>query len=503
MPRRRLGFAAAAVALLVAGGLAAASVVSVADPDAAGIVELPEPIDRDLGDIYARDTLVVLTSYTSTSYFLYRGEPMGFEFELLREFAGDQDITFVIEVVPRDSLLYYLNAGRGDIGAARLVPVEQDTAAFAFTEPLYTTNAVVVQRDTRSPDSARVGNEPLALKARRVRRPADLAGEQVHVPDADPYATRLVELETQIPGEIEVVEVDSTTESLIRSVATGDIELTLAQENVAALEEETYGNLSVRPVVGAPHGVAWAVRRNAPLLREALDEWIAAERDTERWAVLYRKYYVDRRAYRERVETGYLTADTGVLSAYDALLKAHAPGIGWDWRLLASQMYQESRFEPDARSWAGAQGLLQIMPATARELGIANVWDPEQNVAGAVRYLEWLDRHFWRETIPDPVERTKFILASYNAGAGHVMDAQRLAEAEGGDPTRWADVAYWLLQKSRSEVYRRPEVRHGYCRGLEPVTYVSRILERYAHYRQFVSGVEGAAAVPSVETTEI
>lgn len=501
--RRRLGLVASAVALLVAGGLAAASVVTTANPDAPGVVELPEPIDRDLGDIYARDTLVVLTSYTSTSYFLYRGEPMGFEFELLRAFAEDQGITFLIEVVPRDSLLYYLNTGRGDIGAARLVPAEQDTAAFTFTEALYTTNAVVVQRDDAGADSAQASAAPVELQARRVRRPADLAGEAVHVPEADPYAARLVELETQIPGEIEVVEVDSTTEALIRSVATGGIELTLAQENVAALEEGTYANLSVRPVVGAPHGVAWAVRRNAPRLRAALDEWIVSERDTERWAALYRKYYVDRRGYRERVETGYLTAETGVLSDYDALLKAHAPGIGWDWRLLASQMYQESRFEPDARSWAGAQGLLQIMPATARELGIADVWDPEQNVSGAVRYLDWLDRHFWRERIPDTAERTKFILASYNAGAGHVMDAQRLAEAEGGDPTRWADVAYWLLQKSREEVYRRPEVRHGYCRGLEPVTYVSRILERFAHYRQFVPGVEGAAAVPSADAPTI
>ena len=126
------------------------------------------------------------------------------------------------------------------------------------------------------------------------------------------------------------------------------------------------------------------------------------------------------------------------------------------------------------------------MPATARELGVADPFDPRANIAGAVKYLQWLDDTYWHDTIPDPRERVKFILASYNVGAGHVMDAQRLAEAEGGDQTRWADVAYWLLQKSRSEVYSRPEVRHGYCRGLEPVQYVSRILERYAHYEQFV-----------------
>ena len=149
-------------------------------------------------------------------------------------------------------------------------------------------------------------------------------------------------------------------------------------------------------------------------------------------------------------------------------------------------MFQESRFEPRARSWAGAQGLLQIMPATARELGVADPYDPRANIAGAVKYLDWLDRSTGAR--PSGLgERVRFILASYNIGAGHVMDAQRLAEAEGGDPTRWPDVAYWLLQKSREEVYTRPEVRHGYCRGLEPVQYVERILDRYAHYAQFVT----------------
>ncbi len=498
---------AAVVALLVIGGLGAAALVSVIDPNAPGVVVLPDPIKRDLGDILARDTVVVLTSYTSTSYFLYRGEAFGFEYELLRDFAQNQNIVFRIEVVPRDSLLYYLNAGRGDIAAARLAPVEEDTSAFGFTEALYETHAVVVQRngplaDSILADTLLARDAPAArqvsLRARPIRRPADLGGREVTLPADDPYVERLVELETRIPGEIEVVEVDTTTESLIRQVATGAIELTVAQENVADLEEGTYGNLSVRPIIGAPHGVAWAVRDNAPQLRAALDEWIVEHREGARWNQLYTKYYVDRRGYRERAETGYLTGDTGILSDYDDLLKENAPRIGWDWRLLASQMFQESRFAPRAQSWAGAMGLLQLMPATAREVGVADPYDPEQNVAGAVRYLAWLERHYWGDTIADPQERIKFILASYNAGAGHVMDAQRLAEAEGGDPKVWEDVAFWLLQKSREEVYRRPEVRHGYCRGLEPVQYVSRILDRYAHYQQFVDGVEGADAVPDV-----
>src|SRR5690606_17784983 len=117
-------------------------------------------------------------------------------------------------------------------------------------------------------------------------------------------------------------------------------------------------------------------------------------------------------------------------------------------------------------SWAGAMGLLQIMPATARDLGIADPYDPEANVDGAVRYLRWLEETYWADEIADPRERLKFILASYNAGAGHVMDAQRLARKYGDDPDVWRDVAFWLLRKSEAQWYQDPVVRHGYCRGL-------------------------------------
>ena len=164
------------------------------------------------------------------------------------------------------------------------------------------------------------------------------------------------------------------------------------------------------------------------------------------------------------------------------MLAREAKGIGWDWRLLAAQVAQESRFDPRARSWAGARGLLQLMPRTAREVGVRNPNDPSQNVAGGVRYLAMLS-DAWEDEIPDEAERLKFVLASYNAGRGHVLDAQRLAEKHGDDPHVWEDVAYWLLQKSKPSVYRDRVVRYGYVRGLEPVQYVSRILERYDRYR--------------------
>jgi membrane-bound lytic murein transglycosylase F len=148
-------------------------------------------------------------------------------------------------------------------------------------------------------------------------------------------------------------------------------------------------------------------------------------------------------------------------------------------------MYQESRFKPQAQSWAGAQGLMQLMPPTARQFGVRDANDPEDNVRGAVKFIEWLT-NYWDDIILDENERLKFILASYNTGHGHVEDARRLAEKYGDDPNLWEEVAYWLLQKSKAEVYNDPVVKYGFARGLEPVLYVRHILDRYEHYRQFV-----------------
>jgi membrane-bound lytic murein transglycosylase F len=305
---------------------------------------------------------------------------------------------------------------------------------------------------------------------------------------------QLIELSDSIEGAIEIVEVDADvmTETLIRQVAAGAVEFTVSRENVALLKQEAYANIEIRPVVGPPVGLVWGVRRGAPELLRVLNEWIAEERDGETFNAIYRKYYVDRRGYREREISEYLTAQTGRLSQWDELILREATAIGWDWRLLASLMYQESLFNPRARSWAGAMGLLQLMPATAREVGVRDPWDPEDNVAGGARYLQWLEGQ-WENDVPDPDQRLRFVLASYNVGRGHVMDAQRLAVKHGDDPLNWEQVSHWLLMKSKREFFTDPVVRFGYARGLEPVTYVRKILDRYAHYQQFVTERPGVA----------
>ncbi|MCR5713750.1 MAG: transglycosylase SLT domain-containing protein [Bacteroidales bacterium] len=170
------------------------------------------------------------------------------------------------------------------------------------------------------------------------------------------------------------------------------------------------------------------------------------------------------------------------ISAYDHLLKKYSDEIGWDWQLLASVMYQESRFNPEARSPQGAFGLMQLMPDTGARFGIDTTSSAEEQIAAGVRYLAYLDRLMTRVT-PDEKERIKFILASYNVGPGHVFDAVRLAESAGKETTVWDNnVDSCLLSKSLPEVYTRPEVRNGYCRGSEAFSYVRSVMARYEMY---------------------
>jgi len=455
----------------------------------------------DLDDIRKRDTLIVLAPYNSTTYFLYRAEAMGYEYELLKDFAKDAGVELrVVLVQDRDSMFNMLREGKGDIAAARLIALPEDSTRVAYTRELYRSEPVVVQQ--KAPVSKAVANLPAAVdtilkagpaeraptiraKVRLVTRPGDLVAKRVDLPRQSPYKQTLMEIEDSVSGDIHVVEIDASDDKLVREVSKGNVQYTIAEGNVAELQQSYYKNLVVRPVIGESKKVAWGVRPNAPILLSELNRWIADEKTGPLFNRLYKKYFTDRRAYEERVESRYLASETGTLSPYDALLKQHAAALGWDWRLLGSQMYQESRFKPNARSWAGATGLLQLMPATGRQFGVRNPNDPQQNVAGAVRFLQWLTR-YWTSRIPDPEERLKLILASYNTGAGHVEDAQRLAEANKDNPKRWADVSYWLLQKSKREVYTRPMVKYGFSRGIEPVTYVAIILDRFDHYKQFV-----------------
>jgi membrane-bound lytic murein transglycosylase F len=503
----RLALCALLLPTLAACGRKVRATLEAIDPIVrkSNLAPVAEPVSRDLAQIRERGTLTVLAPYNSTTYFVYRGEPLGYEYELLRGYASERGLNLkMVVVADPKSIIPLLNSGEGDIAAARLIPTPETEAQAAFTRELYRTEPALVQQEAAPEAASKVAEKAMApgpadqlpevdIPARLVSSPAELAGKTVNLPQKSPYRRSLVELSDEISGDIYVVEVGDKIqdEALAQKVARGEVRFTVMQSNLAELKEAEFKNLKVRPVVGRTHPVAWAVRKNSPELLNDLNGWIGDKKNGTLFDRTYKKYFVDQRAYVERATSDYLTSATGRLCEFDDLLKAHAPEIGWDWRLLAAQAYQESRFKPDAKSWAGAAGLLQLMPGTAKQVGVQNPFDPEDNVRGAVKYLKWLEG-FWDEKIEDESERLKFILASYNTGPGHVEDAQRLTEKYGGRPNVWDDVSYWLLQKSTQKYSTDEVVRFGFCRGLEPVNYVSHILERYDRYKEHVVARRGS-----------
>lgn len=243
--------------------------------------------------------------------------------------------------------------------------------------------------------------------------------------------------------------------------------------------------------------LAWAVRTDNTELADSLRSWYKpeiAESVKREEKALFSTQSIHRRVYAPM-----LNKQAGIISNYDHLFKRYAPIARWDWRLLAAQCYQESCFDPKAYSWAGAKGLMQIMPETAKHLGLAesDVYEPELNIYAAARYINELNTRFM--DIRNSEERKFFILASYNGGFFHIRDAMALAKKNGKNPHKWIHVAEYVLKLSTPEYYNDPVVKYGYMRGSETANYVSAIYSRWQKY-QGVRNTSSLAPTDDVPT---
>lgn len=443
-------------------------------------------VERDLCEIQESGKLVAITSYSSTSFFVYRGELMGFEYELLQWLADYLNLELEVKIAAdMDELINMLNRGEGDIVAHNLTITADRKKYLAFTEHHATTRQVLVQRkpeNWRKMRSSQIEDElvdnPMDL--------VELSGAVIHVRRNTSYAERLRHLEKELGGRFSIYyePPNRITEDIIRDVAEGRIDYTVADHNIAALNQMYYPNLDISVDVSLLQRIAWAVRKNSPELQEAVSKWVVEARGSERYNVIYNRYFRSGRASSARIQSAFFSKTGGKISPYDEMIKQYADSVGWDWRLLASLIYQESKFKPSCRSWAGAVGLMQVLPKTAEDMGYCSIEQPELNIQAGVAYIKYLTE-FWSD-IPED-ERIKFVLASYNAGPGHVSDARRLAVKYGRDPDVWdGNVEEFIRRKSNPEYYNDEVVRYGYCRGQEPSDYVSQITDRYNYYSQFI-----------------
>ncbi len=433
----------------------------------------------DLSDIRERGVLRAATDYNSTNYFIYRGEPMGFHLEMLRHFAAHIGVDLDVSVSnDLEKNIQCLTIEDGcDIIAANLTVTQSRNRLLQFTEPHSQTRQMLVQR--KPTDWKAMSSRELERSL--IRSPLDLAGKTVHVKAHSAFIGRLHNLMEEIGDTIYVIERTVSTEKLIEEVVEGKIDYTVSDEQLAYLHQLYYSNIDTQTAISFEQHLSWAVREGADVLLAAINEWLTVFKTTRTYADLYNKYYRNpRMVYMSKSELHSLGG--GKISVFDDYFKRHANIIGWDWRLIASLSYQESRFNPSAVSWAGAFGIMQLMPGTADFLNVGADASVQEHIAGGIRYLKWLDGRLI-DIIEDDEERVKFVLASYNMGLGHVFDARRLAEKYGRDPNVWSDnVDYFVLNKSEPKYYLDPVVRYGYARGSEPYNYVYEIMERYRHY---------------------
>jgi membrane-bound lytic murein transglycosylase F len=252
---------------------------------------------------------------------------------------------------------------------------------------------------------------------------------------------------------------------------------------LAQVNELYYPNIDINTVISSPQPIAWAMRSNSPSLLAATNKWLTKIKRQGIFQVVHDRYFNSPRFSVTLASSDYSSLNGEKLCPYDDQLKKEAALLGWDWRLLASIAYQESNFNPRVKSWAGAIGLMQVMPETGQYFGVRDLWNPEKNISVGTRFLKFLD-DYWKKTVPDESERKKFVLASYNVGLTHVIDAQRLTRKYGRKINLWEDnVGYYLAQKSDPKYYRDALSSAGYCRCDGPVIYVKQVLQRYEEYK--------------------
>ena len=414
------------------------------------------------------DTLRVATLYGPSSYFVFRDEKMGYDYHLVNRLGRDKGMVIDLTVAySLSSMMEMLDYGLVDLIAYEVpVTAEYQTIAIACG-PENSTKQVLVQ-----PKGHNI-----------ITDVTELSGKDVYVEKDSRYQFRLQNLNEEIGGGINIHPIDRDTisgEDLIKMVSSGDIPLTVVDSDVAQLNQTYYRNLDITLPVSFPQRTRWAVSKTNSWLADTINAWIHEAEPRKASEALFRRYFeLSKQAGRR---TFKLDLSTGHISEYDKLFRQYADSIGWDWRILAMQGYVESRFDTTAVSWAGARGIMQIMPPTARANGldVSLITNPEANLATAVKILSH-DEKVLRNYVADDKERLKFTLAAYNSGLGHVFDAISIARNTGKDPQTWdGNVADALLLKSEPDIYNNKDIcKHGYFRGRQTTEYVTSILQLY------------------------
>jgi membrane-bound lytic murein transglycosylase F len=423
--------------------------------------------------------LTIVTRNSPHCYYLYRDTPMGFEYELAKAFADYLGVKLRVKIAEGwERMVPALMDGTGAVIAAGTPMTSKRQSQVAFANGYMKIQQHVIVHRNNS----------------KIKKIEDLSGKVIHVRRGTAYQERLEYLRQQgIDFSIQLYE-DVPTEELIQRVAEKEVDFTVADNNVALLNRRHYPAAVMAAPISQEQYLGWAVHPESRELLASINTFFQTIQKNGKFEEIYNKYYgnldefdyVDLRAFHRRIKSR--------LSRYSPFIKAAAKKHGFDWRMIAAQAYQESHLNPWAKSRAGAKGLMQLLPRTAKSLGVKDVFDPVQNINAGVKYLKKLYGLFDQA---HGKNRLLLSLAAYNIGQGHIEDARKLAVQLALDPNLWESIAKTLPLLTYRKYHKN--AKYGYCRGTEPVIYIKQILIYYdilkhqgADYRATQANYKGA-----------
>ena len=442
-----------------------------------------KPLIYGLQQVRQSGKLRAVTYYNSTSYFIYRGTPMGFTYEVMKDYADHLGVKLEMNVASSiDSTYDDLAKGNVDIQCLYLPANLEKGKQFLFTNAILKARPVLVQR---KPDGwSAMGYD--RLESRLIRDVKQLDGQSVYIEKGSPLVKLMTFLTIGSKDSIHIVEnLDFHTDQLITAVANGKIPFTVSYDLVAQANQKYYPIIDFKTPLGSEQNLVWSVSRNSEDLQSDFNKWFQKYKKSVDYASLYDKYYV--RPRNVHFESAIPSnVKHGKISPYDESIRKYSKLIDWDWRLVAAVIYYESKFHPDAQAWSGATGLMQLMPETLEMYGVDSLSSTDKQIQAGVAYLGSIEKQFL-DKVPDKSERQKFVLASYNVGIGHVFDARRLAEKYKKNKLKWTGaVDTFLLRKSEPKFYQDRLAFYGYCRGDEPFNFVNDVMSMYELYKKAI-----------------
>ncbi len=419
--------------------------------------------------LYAQKTLNVLTRNAPTTfYYAADGTKAGFEHDLIMEFAKDNGykVHFIIKNSIKE-LIESLENREGDIAAAGLTSTQGRRKKFLITPGYYNVQEQIVCGHNKEPQDV-----------------ADLKKYSIEIITKSSYVESMQTLKQKYPYLKWRENEGYTTEHIFNEIDKKKVDCTVSDSNIIAINRRYFPHLHVAFAVSEKRQLSWMLPRKSDSfkLHAQISKWIMKFKKSRKFTRIKDRYfahtaffdYVDISIYHKRIKK--------VLPKYIDSFKRAGKKYDIDWRLLAAQAYQESHWNPKAKSPTGVRGMMMLTLATAKELGVTNRLNYRHSIEGGAKYMKNLMRRT-SDGVKNRSDRYKFALAAYNIGMGHVFDAIRLANKIGKNPYNWTNMKKILPLLADRKYYK--ELRYGYARGSEPVKYVRRINNYFDILRQY------------------